>query len=330
MKPIITLLALLMATFILPGVGFAEKAAEPDKSASKASEEDAPKKTEKELAEEWIISFMVKNSPPGRKTYYVDAQETKEDALTRYKSIAEDIVEVVYSPNTPVVFGGDHGRARTITVILGIMFFESGFGKHVDYNIGKFARGDNGNSFCMMQMNVGTGRTWKGAGGWNIKHHRPWRYGDKKADIVLGATGPEMIADRRKCITEGLRLIRISFRSCRKRPLKEKLLVYASGKCDPTIKAAVKGSRLRMTAAIKFWKESKVLWSEFADEPVKKQVVAMLADRAEKAAQLAAAEKKKAKKEAEKKAEADKEKKPQAKKEPEGGSAKKSEAADQS
>jgi len=163
--------------------------------------------SEKVLAVQWIVGFITKHAPPGRKTYNRAAQETKPEALKRYDSIANDLVEVVYSATNPPIFGGSHGRARTATVMLGIMLYESGFGKHVDYNLGKYARGDNGGSWCLMQMNVGKGRAWANAGGWNVKHNRPWRFGDKTHDITKGASGPEMIADRRKCFTEALRLI---------------------------------------------------------------------------------------------------------------------------
>lgn len=309
MKPIITLLALIVAMCVLPGTSFATA------GNAQAKAEQAQPTKEKELAEEWIVGFIAKHAPPGRKTYYADAQETKEEALKRYHSIARDIIEVVYNPETKPLFGGAYGRARTVTVILGIMLFESGFGRHVDFGVGKFARGDHGNSYCLMQMNVGQGRAWGNAGGWNVVKDRPWRYGDKAEDLVKGATGPEMVADRRKCITEGLRLLKISFHSCRGVPLKEKLLVYASGKCSRS-KEAVKGSRLRMTAAVKFWEETRDEWRQFKDEPVKQQLVVMLEKRAQAEA-LAA--KQKAAKDAAKQAETEGKSKPEAKAPPKRG-----------
>jgi len=238
----------------------------------------------------WILSFMVSVAPPGRTTYYPEAQETKVEATARYESIANDIVEVVYDPATSPLFGGRWGRARTATVILGIMLYESGFAKNVDYGVGKYARGDNGRSWCLMQMNVGKGRPWSRAGGFNIKHNRPWRYGDKKEDLIEGASGPEMVKDRRKCIREGLRLIRLRCRACRRNPLKERLNVYASGNC----KWGGKGSRIRMTAAIKFFDESAEKRKKFKDAEVKKVVAELLEKRkAKEAKEKAIAEKKK-------------------------------------
>jgi len=298
MKPFVTwMLAIVALSLTLPGFADEDKAkAKTATPAAKAT----PTMTTTTPVVDWIVGFMSRNAPPGRTTYYVEAQETKEDAEKRYRSIAEDLVEVVYNPKTKPLFGGSKGRSRTISVMLGIMLYESGFGRNVDYGVGKFARGDNGRSWCLMQMNVGKGRAWKDAGGWNVKHERPWRYGDKAEDIVEGASGPEMVEDRRKCFTEGLRLIRISFRSCRSYPLKERLRVYASGSC----KYGAKGSRIRMGAAIKFFDNSREQRKSFVDAEVIK-LVGVKIEKKEKAAAIAAA--KKAKEEAKDKRVAQKE-----------------------
>jgi hypothetical protein len=126
-----------------------------------------------------------------------------------------------------------------------------------------------------MQMNVGNGRPWTRAGGYNVKHERPWRFGDDSKDLVEGASGKEMVTDRRKCIREGLRLIRLSFRACRTNPLKERLNIYASGNC----KYGGQGSRIRMGAAIKFFDESSELRKNFKDVEVIKLVGELLENR---------------------------------------------------
>lgn len=240
----------------------------------------------------WILSFIVSVAPPGREAYHPEAQETEIEAMARYRDIAEDIVEVVYNPETKSLFGGKWGRARTATVILGIMLHESAFFRNVDYGVGKYARGDKGNSWCLMQMNVGKGRPWSRAGGYNVKHDRPWRMGDKAEDLTDGASGPEMVEDRRKCITEGLRLIRISFRTCRANPLKERLNVYASGNC----KYGSQGSRVRMSTAIKFFEQSAEKRKKFKDDDIKKLVAELLKQReAAEAEKKEVAEREKAK-----------------------------------
>lgn len=200
----------------------------------------------------WILSFMVATAEPGRTTFYAEAQETQAEALERYNSIASDLVEVVYDPATEPLFKGPQGRSRTVTVLLAVMLFESGFMKNVDTGKGKFARGDNGKSWCLLQQNVGVGRTAK----WNTRHDRSPRFGDNPADIVEGFSGPEMIADRKKCITAGLRGLRVSFASCPGIPLDQKLRVYGSGSCKPG-EEINKGSALRMNSALKFWDRSR-------------------------------------------------------------------------
>jgi hypothetical protein len=197
----------------------------------------------------WILSFIVAAAPPGRQTFYAEAQETKEAALIRYESIAQDVVEVVYDPNTKVLFGGPNGRARTVSVILSIMLYEGGFMSNVDFGVGKFARGDHGNSWCLMQLNVGAGRTLK----WNVKHDRSVRPNDRLEDIVEGLTGPELVKDRKNCIREGLKALRLSFGACRGLPLNQSLRVYGSGSCT----GAEKESALRMDTAIRWYSESK-------------------------------------------------------------------------
>lgn len=197
----------------------------------------------------WILSFMVSTAPPGRPTFYVEAQETQADALIRYESIANDIVGVVYDKDTKPLFKGEQGRARTVSVMLSLMLFESGFRKNVDFGLGKHGRGDAGKSWCLLQLNVGRGKTIR----WNTKEDRLPRSGDKPEDIHPGFTGEELVQDRKKCITAGLRGLRVSFASCPKLSLDQKLRVYGSGSCEK----GAKESALRMNAAVRFWDRTK-------------------------------------------------------------------------
>lgn len=197
----------------------------------------------------WIVAFMVAVAPPGRPTFVPEAQETKEAALARYQSIATDIVDVVYDPKTKPLFKGSEGRARTVSVILALMLHESAFMKNVDEGKGKFSRGDAGKSWCLLQLNVGKGRSWS----WNAKHDRLPRRGDDPADIIPGFTGPEMVADRKKCIIAGLRGLRVSFSSCPGLPLDQKLRTYGSGSC----KKGGKASSVRMHTSFRLWYRTK-------------------------------------------------------------------------
>jgi hypothetical protein len=228
-----------------------------------------------ELLITWMLAFMVSVAPPGRKNYYVEAQETKAEAMVRYKSITEDIIEVVYDPNMKPLFKGDSGRTRTAGMILSIMLYESGFGRNVDFGVGKYARGDNGRSWCLMQLNIGKGRPWVGVGGWNVKRDRPKRYGDNPKDLVLGSTGPEMVKDRRKCVLEGLRLAKLSFQACRRLPLSQRLRAYMSGRCT----AGAKGSAARVNTAVRYYTQTSKERKKFKDSDIVKLVKAKLKKR---------------------------------------------------
>jgi len=181
-----------------------------------------------DLARQWILSFMVKKAPPGRKLWYPESHETSDEAMLRYRAIADDIIHVVYDPNVKPIFTGKNGRSRTVAIMLSVMLHESSFMRHVDYGLGKYARGDLGRSWCLMQINIGTGRTSK----WNRVHDRAPVWGDPELDIDPGHTGDEMIQDRKLCLLEGLKIMRQSFAVCSKLPLEDRLRSYASGSCE--------------------------------------------------------------------------------------------------
>jgi hypothetical protein len=175
----------------------------------------------------WLLTFMVSVAPTNRKVYYPDAKETSEEAQLRYESIASDIVSVVWNSSNPPLFKGPNGRAKTASVMLGIMFFESNFRRDVDLGLGKAGVGDSGTSFCLMQVKTGTGRT----GTWNKTKNRFKVWGDKDEDLVEGWTGPELVQDRKKCIEAGYRVMSASFAVCRNLPVSAWLRAYASGNC---------------------------------------------------------------------------------------------------
>lgn len=196
----------------------------------------------------WILSFMVTAAPPGRKVYYPEGQETKEEALTRYEEVARDIIDVVYSPNTKPLFTGPNGRTQTVTVILSVMLHESAFMRHVDRGLGKYARGDHGASWCSMQLRIGEGKTLK----WNTVHDRPIAWNDPSEEVFEGYTGDELIANRKLCISEGLHILRVSFGATKGLPTDDRLRVYASGDRNKGAEA----SRNRMRTAMQFFAKS--------------------------------------------------------------------------
>ncbi len=196
-------------------------------------------------ARDWIVGIISKAAPPGRKVLFPEGQETPEGALARYRSIADDLIQVIYDPSTPPLFRDANGRARTVSVVLGIMLHESGFMRQVDFGLGKAGLGDHGKSFCSLQLKVGKDRTIK----WNTKYNRPPKWNDPKDEIFNGYTGKELVANRRLCISEGLKLMRISFGGTQGLPLEDRLRIYASGNRDD----GADKSHSRMRTAMKFF-----------------------------------------------------------------------------
>lgn len=148
------------------------------------------------------------NEPPS-KGCIKDAIETKAEKQQRFYDITKDIMEVVYEENEPAIWSyqGDMRREASLFTLLSIAYFESGFRKDIDYGIGKMSRGDNGSSYCLMQIHLGNGKTKEG-----------W-------------TGEDLVNDRKKCLRTGYRMVKSSFGSCSNLPLDERLTMYASGKC---------------------------------------------------------------------------------------------------
>jgi hypothetical protein len=218
----------------------------------------AAAETQLDKVSNWILAFIHDAAPPGRKIYYPEGQETVDAAEERYKSIATDIVDVAYNPHTTPVFKGKNGRTQTIALILSVMYHESSFMRHVDYGLGKYARGDHGKSWCMMQVKIEDERTPK----WNYVKDRAVHWGDPKEEIRDGYTGEELVADRKLCIAEGIRIMRGSFSSCRRLPLEDRLRQYASGNCEDGADA----SHNRVNMAMSWY--AKTYKGEFTDTDI--------------------------------------------------------------
>ncbi len=187
----------------------------------------------------WIIAFLIAKVPPGQ-PQYGGLIETQQETEIRYESVAEDLAEVI--ANEPSFYAGDYGLARTATVMLSVAFFESGFSAKVDRGL---LRGDGGRSVCLMQVNVGKGRT----SAWNKTTGKWASPADDPADVVLGWNADELIADRKRCFLAAHRLMRSSIASCSRLGALEGLRAYASGTC----KDGSDASRRRMSVAVRWF-----------------------------------------------------------------------------
>jgi len=208
---------------------------------------------------DWSVKGMVKRARPGSRRFpifnvkkYPDAIESYEDGLQRYRAVARDAISVAFDPDEAPLFGGRYGRHRTLSLLLSIASWESGYKKHVDYDISPQARGDSGRSWCLMQVNLGkpicvdeTHKRLPPPVDGKCEIGRPstpsvLSFHDGKVDILRNdanapsdaVSGQDLIANRKLCFRAGLRIIKKSFAACKGNPLEDRLAAYASGSCD--------------------------------------------------------------------------------------------------
>ena len=165
--------------------------------------------------------------------YALRVGETQEAAERRRQEIADAILTVAMDPAEKPLFPGPDGRLRTAIVMNAIASFEGGYHRLVHSGVWKGDCKDKpvpgggtrpctiaestkeGNSWCMMQLNIGKGETQEG-----------W-------------TGPDLIGDPIKCFRSGLHALHTSVSACKAAPYSftwEKdgpdiFSAYMGGKC---------------------------------------------------------------------------------------------------
>lgn len=122
---------------------------------------------------------------------------------TRYAAIAADLARVTLDPAEKPAFDGEDGRAKTALLLAAIASFESGY--RADVDDGR-TRGDNGDSWCLMQVRV-IGKTRD------------------------GYTGQDLVRDRTKCFRVALRIVRESLSWCKNRAIEDRLAGDTVGRC---------------------------------------------------------------------------------------------------
>jgi len=135
--------------------------------------------------------------------------------VVRYAAIASDIAEVTDEY-------ASEDRAKRSLLILSIAFWESGFDEAVDRGT---RRGDHGRSWCIMQINIGRGRTPEG-----------W-------------SGSDLVADRKLCVRSALHRIEESLRACAALAEPLRLGLYVRGRCSESDRV----SELRVLWAQRWW-----------------------------------------------------------------------------
>lgn len=203
---------------------------------------------------EWAVERMSIWSPPG-KSFYATAKESVLDGLKRYRSIAEDARAVAFDLNEDPLFSGPYGRSKTMALLLAIASKESAFRRDVDFNIGPYARGDAGQSWCLMQIRLSDAHPMTKKT--NVRVVLDGKYFKYKTlysgprSRTLG--GEDLVANRKLCFRVGLHMIRNSMDRCKYLTMLDRLAVYTSGRSCAFGRIS---SRDRMAAAFS-WLQSK-------------------------------------------------------------------------
>jgi hypothetical protein len=171
---------------------------------------------------ESLVSYLVVAMISWVPLYAQPSSESAAVSQLHYESIARDVASVVMDDAEAPLFDGPDARAETALFMLSVASFESAYRVKVDEGD---HRGDNGRSYCLMQIHVGDGKTREG-----------W-------------SGSELVTHRPLCFRAALHLLRASFNACRAFPLEDRLGAYATGHCF----LGAKVSRSRLGRARTYW-----------------------------------------------------------------------------
>lgn len=177
----------------------------------------------------WLKALMLWAMPPERIVPLIatDARrETVEERSARYEDIASDVVAVVLDPEEPPLFRGDDGAAKTAAALLALTRYESDW--HLDVDNGT-TRGDGQRSWCLGQILLDKAGAKTTPEGW---------------------TGPDLVADRQKCLRRVLHMMRESFRACSSLPVEERLALYTRGNCASADGRKLSRSRMNLAFAL--------------------------------------------------------------------------------
>lgn len=151
----------------------------------------------------WLASLVFTIFPPTR--IHPNNTDKQEAYKTHVEEVVQDIQEIIYDPNYKPWFTGKWARAQDAALTTIIAAEESG-GFNLEVEAGR-VRGDSGSSWCLMAINIGKGKT---ADGW---------------------TGPDLVSDRKKCLTAGINIMKKSMNACRSSGILSALSAYNTGRC---------------------------------------------------------------------------------------------------
>jgi len=191
----------------------------------------------------WLLSAMAALSPPHRKHFAVEAQESFAQEDARRQEIAEGIIEASFDPDEKPLFGGPYGRSRTAFLITFKFWMESGFRRDVHLGLGRARTSrtglnDYGRSWCMGQIMLGSKR--------EPDPDHPGRTRLTSAELTAeGWSGLELLENTERCALATKHRIAGSLSACSALPWEQRLADYVAGDCSSEIGQQVSADRLK-------------------------------------------------------------------------------------
>lgn len=168
-----------------------------------------------------------------------DVKEPKDVTRERFRSIADDLIEVVLDPGEPNLYETDIGRTKSMSVMLSTIYAESRFRRDVDF--GADSAPHRSLDWCLMQIRLGNNNH-------NDSRYKVLLYGQSfRYDRTYGLSGHDLITDRKSCFRVGLRMLKYSFDHCG--GFNEfGLSMYLSGSCSKA--RSVSSERMRIASIL--------------------------------------------------------------------------------
>lgn len=170
----------------------------------------------------WLTSMML-SWIPAYVTDNANAVETRDEMKDRFTEIADDVYDVVKEDGN--IFYGNHADIRSMWAILGTSHHETRWAKEVDVWTHEDTHVIKDGAWCLMQIQLGKKKIY-------LDGENKDYIVDSNIVTLEGWSGRDLVADRKKCLKVGYRMIKQSFGACRNKPMSLWMAAYASGSCD--------------------------------------------------------------------------------------------------
>lgn len=168
----------------------------------------------------WLFAAMLSQVPATRYGERVPvteqryAYEDPEARKARYRAFASDLATVIEEDGALPMMT----RRQTGALMLAIAIKESSLSRDVDLGAGRHGVGDNGRSWCSMQIQAGLEKD-----GGTVPSVHP---------VVKTWTGRDLVRDRTKCFRAARQILKAAMGFCKDQKGPDKLSAYTTGTCQ--------------------------------------------------------------------------------------------------